>query len=434
MQHTPRRPQSRSVRRVDRPSWAAVLATRTIASSPRGSWRPALATLGLVILVAASARTGAAAVPMPASPVVLVASPAPSPSPRPSPSPKPSPTPGASPSPGPSASPKPSPTPGASPSPGPSASPKPSPSPAFPAGLVAGPLPGSLITSGAVSSTHPWSGSRPTGSGTWRIVSLPAPWTGGTRSTVTLDVYLPPGYAGTTRRYPVIYEAPQGIGTWQDGMQLTSVMDALITGGQIPPMILVFARSSGGPFADSECANSVDGREWFDRFMSSNLVRWADDHLRTIATSAARATLGFSQGGYCAAALVANHPGIFSTALSFSGYFVAGIHTGTTPDAWRPFNDLPAVEYRVSPMTVVPRVSASLRSRLFFVLASNPDAGLYGPQIKQFAAVLHGAGVSMAIFPTPLGHSFEAARTLLPAMLELVAGRMVGLGVYGPGH
>jgi enterochelin esterase-like enzyme len=164
--------------------------------------------------------------------------------------------------------------------------------------------------------------------------------------------------------------------------------------------------------------------------MSSDLLRWADDHLRTIATSAARATLGFSQGGYCAAALVANHPSIFSSAMSFSGYFVSGIHSGTTPDAWRPFNDDPAVEYRVSPMTVIPRVSAAGRSRLFFVMASDPKAGLYGPQIKQFAAVLHGAHVSMSIFPTPLGHSWEAARTLLPTMLRLVAGRMVTLGVF----
>ena len=214
------------------------------------------------------------------------------------------------------------------------------------------------------------------------------------------------------------------------GLRL-DLMDALITAGSIPPMILVFARSSGGPFADSECANSVDGREWFDRFMSSDLLRWADDHLRTIAASAARATLGFSQGGYCAAALVANHPGIFSSAISFSGYFVAGIHTGTTPDAWRPFNDDPGVIYRFSPMTVIPRVSPSARSRLFFVMASDVNQGFYGPQMLKFAHVLDGAGVAMTIIPTPLRHSWEAARTLLPTMLRMVAGRMVSLGVFG---
>jgi hypothetical protein len=36
----------------------------------------------------------------------------------------------------------------------------------------------------------------------------------------------------------------------------------------------------------------------------------------------------------------------------------------------------------------------------------------------------------MAVIPTALGHSWEAARTLVPTMLELLAGRMVSLGVF----
>lgn len=295
---------------------------------------------------------------------------------------------------------------------------------------MAGPIPASLITPGSVSNARPWASSRPTGHGRLLTVSLPAPWTGGDRTTTAIDLYLPPGYDAGTRRYPVIYEGPQGIRTWETGMGLSRMIDALITGGSIPPTILVFAHAFGGPYPDSECANSVDGREWFDRFMSSTVVRWVDSHLRTIARSAARVTLGFSQGGYCAAALVANHPGIFSSAMSFSGYFVAGIHSGTTPDAWRPFNDDPAVVNRVSPITVIPHVSASLRARLFFVLASDASHGFYGTQMTKFAAVLDLAGVPMTMIPTPLGHSWEAARTLLPTMLELAAGRMVSLGVF----
>lgn len=319
-----------------------------------------------------------------------------------------------------------------SPTPDPAATPRPSAAPAFPAHLVAGPISGSLITAGAVSAARPWSLSRPTGRGRLLTITFPAPWTGGDRSTTAVDIYLPPGYDDGTQRYPVIYEAPQGIQTWQTGMALTSVMNSLITGGSIPPVILVFAHAFGGPFADSECANSVDGHEWFDRFMSSTVVHWADSHLRTIATAAARATLGFSQGGYCAGALVANHPGIFSSAMTLSGYFVAAVHSGTTPDAWRPFNDDPAVVYRVSPMTVIPRIPAPLRARLFYVIAADADQGFYGLQMKQFAAVLDGAHVPMTIIQTPLGHSWQAARTLLPTMLKLIAGRMVSLGVFGP--
>lgn len=306
--------------------------------------------------------------------------------------------------------------------------------PSYPPGLVAGPLPSSLVTPGAVSSARPWSSSLPTGHGRVTTVTLPAPWTGGLRDTIAIDVYLPPGYDATTTRYPVIFVAPQDIATWDRGMRLPSVLDALMTGGSIPPAIVVFANQFGGPYPDSQCANSFDGREWFDRFMATDLVHWVDTNLRTIATPASRATLGFSTGGYCSAAFVAHHPDVFGSAIVLSGYFVAGIHSGTTPNAWRPFNNDPAIVDAVSPMTVVPRIAPALSARLFYVMAADSTQGFYGPQMEQFAAVLHGAGVPMAIIPTPLGHSWDAATQLLPTMLELVAGRMVALGVFGPAH
>jgi hypothetical protein len=38
----------------------------------------------------------------------------------------------------------------------------------------------------------------------------------------------------------------------------------------------------------------------------------------------------------------------------------------------------------------------------------------------------------MALFPTSLGHTWQAAREFVPTMLRLLAGRMVSLGVFGP--
>jgi len=91
-------------------------------------------------------------------------------------------------------------------------------------------------------------------------------------------------------------------------MRLPGVLDSLITSGAIPPEIVVFVSDFGGPYADSECANSFDGTEWIDRFMATDLVHWVDTSFRTLATPASRATFGFSLGGYCAAALLAHHP------------------------------------------------------------------------------------------------------------------------------
>lgn len=302
----------------------------------------------------------------------------------------------------------------------------------YPAGLVAGPVAGSLVTPGAVATSRPWASSAPAGRG--RIVStmLPAPWTGGSSTTAGVDVYLPPGYDGGTARYPVLYEAPYAAGTWGNGMALPGVLDTLITSGALPPEIVVFVSAYGGPYPDSECADSYDGREWFDRFVSTDVVSWVDQHLRTIATAASRATLGFSQGGYCAAALTAHHPDVFGSAIILSGYFTAGLRSGTTPNAWRPFNADPAIIDAVSPITVVPRIPPQARPGLFFVMTADPTNGLYGVQMRDFAAVLDAAGIAQALLPSTLGHSWDAGRQILPTMLELVAGRMVTLGVFGP--
>jgi hypothetical protein len=83
-------------------------------------------------------------------------------------------------------------------------------------------------------------------------------------------------------------------------------------------------------------------------------------------------------------------------------------------------------------MTVVPRIPSTLGSRLFVTMTADPTQGFYGPQMAQFAAVLHSAGASMAIIPSTLGHSWDAARQFVPTMLEELAGRMVTLGVFGP--
>jgi S-formylglutathione hydrolase FrmB len=299
--------------------------------------------------------------------------------------------------------------------------------------LVPGPVPASLITPGVVSAARPWASAAPKGQGQVQSHTLPAPWKGGTSNSISIAVYLPPGYdRARSTGYPVVYALPRDVRYWESGMQLPSLLDALITRGAIPPTIVIFASDVGGPYPDSECADSADGREWFDRFMATDLVTWVDSTYRTIATRAARATLGFSYGGYCAAAILAHHPDVFASAMILSGYFVSGLHSGTTPTAWRPFGGDAALMTSVSPITVVPRLPAALRARLFYEIVADPENSVYGKQLAKFSAVLRESGVPMALFPTSLGHTWKAASEFVPTMLRLLAGRMVSLGVFGP--
>ena len=302
----------------------------------------------------------------------------------------------------------------------------------LPGNLVAGPIAHSLITANAVATARPWAATIPTGTGSLTGIDLPAPWIQGYRSVAHTDVYTPPGYASNGTLYPVLYEVPHAINSWAKGVDITGMMDNLITSGAIPPMIVVFASEYGGPFRDTECADSYDGRVHFDTYMANQLVPYIDAHFQTIATPAARAVFGYSQGGYCSAALWSHHPNVFGSSVSFSGYFVSGIASIETVNAALPFGRNAAYEAAQSPIGVVPRLSADVRDHAFVILSAKSDDSFFGSQLRAYAAVLDRAHVPMAILPARLGHSWQTQRDQLPIVLELLAGRMVKLGVFGP--
>lgn len=297
----------------------------------------------------------------------------------------------------------------------------------WPADLVAGPVTNSLVTPGAVTAWGPAT-RPPKGAGRVVTVGFTAPWSHGSSSVQVTNIYLPPGYSGTKTHLPVLYEAPYGIGTWNNGIGVVATLNRLITSGTVPPMIVVFASASGGPYLDSECADSYDGREHFDTFMATTLVKYVDSHYRTIARAAGRALMGISQGGYCSAALWSHHPGVFGSTVSWSGYFISGIKTGTTPYAALPFGNNAKYEAAQSPMKVVPGISASLRGQAFVIMSADPSNKFYGVQMHAFANVLDAAHVPLAVLPSALGHSWQTVQVQFQTVLDLLGSRMVTLG------
>lgn len=302
----------------------------------------------------------------------------------------------------------------------------------LPGDLVAGPVRGSLVNPGALASATPWSSSVPSGQGTSQVADLPHFFAG--PGTSKVDIYLPPGYAGQpNRRYPVVYELPDRQNTWDLGMHLTATLDSLITAGQLPPMIVVYVGHGGSPFVDPECSDSRDGREWFDRWLATTVVPWVDASFRTIPSAAARTAMGASKGGYCAASALTHHPDLFGSAITFSGYYTAGLVSTQTIGDEAVFGADSVYEATQSPILRLAAIPAALRQGLFVVIEADPNAATYGPQMRAFAAALDRAGIAQALLPTPLGHSWDAQRTFLPVALRLVAARQVKLGVFGPG-
>ncbi len=276
----------------------------------------------------------------------------------------------------------------------------------------------------------PWLAWRPTGAGRLTSMTLPAPWTGGSSSTIFVQVYLPPGYS-TARRYPVVYVLPWSEYSWARGAQVEPALDGLIDSGSIPPAIYVWASSHGGPFVDSECTDSYDGRSRVETFITTTLVSTIDGQFSTIATPAARSLMGMSQGGFCAAELLTRHPNVFASAISFSGYYNAAIASNQTVNAHFPFGGDASLIASHSPVLVVGGLAADVRRSMFQVVDGNPSQPFYGPQMQAYVAALHSAGIAVDEIADPLGHSWASVRRDLGTALRAVAAWQVKAGLFG---
>jgi enterochelin esterase-like enzyme len=298
-----------------------------------------------------------------------------------------------------------------------------------PAGLVAGPIANTYVTPGALSLAAPWSSSVPTGKGRTYEATMPAFWSGGGFNAV--DIYLPPGYdSSPSRHYPVVYELPYNQNVWDKGMAVISALDSLISSGQLPPMIVVFVWAESPPYRDTECSNSKDGKEWFEKYMVETVVPWVDKSLRTIQSAAARTTMGTSKGGYCAPSIASHNPELFGASISFSGYFTAGLVSSQTQGADLVFGRDPVYEKAQSPILRLASIPATERKQMFFVAVADPTADVYGSQMTAFSAELARTETPQAFAPTPLGHGWAACKALLPGVLRLVVAHQVELGVY----
>ncbi len=274
---------------------------------------------------------------------------------------------------------------------------------------------------------QPWLAWLPSGGGSVTWPAMRAPWTGGP---ITNDVaiYTPPGYErGGSRRYPVLYETPFGYGSWDSAINIRGILDALIDKGAIPPMIVVFVNSGDGPYPDTECANSVDGAEWMDTFISQTLVSYVDTHYSTIAQASARAITGFSQGGYCAAILALRHPTVFGTAIPMSGYYWAG---AAGSNSRLPFGGNAAALRAASPMVVATELPAAERASLFFIVGAEASQPFYGPQATAFENLLAAQGYSYVVQDANVKHGWVQARHLFPGAVEAWAAHMVAAGVF----
>ncbi len=162
----------------------------------------------------------------------------------------------------------------------------------------------------------------------WQLLTIPAPSLAnnlvGEKPEQTILVYLPPSYAASKQRYPLILYLTGFDNSVKDYPALNiNAIDALMREGRINEMILV-AASGKNLYGGSFYVNSPVTGNWED-FVVKDLIGYIDSHYRTINLRAARGIAGHSMGGFGALNLGMHHPDVFGAVYSISpGLLAAG--------------------------------------------------------------------------------------------------------------
>ena len=138
--------------------------------------------------------------------------------------------------------------------------------------------------------------------------------------TMPYDIYLPPGYEKSDRRYPVLYVLHGGGGHRDEwpGYGFIDVADKEIREGRMQPMIIAFPQGDTGYWTDN-----ADGAPRWGEYLWRDVVGHVDAAYRTLAAPESRAVGGNSMGGHGALSNSFLHPDVFS---------VAGSHGASLPE------------------------------------------------------------------------------------------------------
>ncbi len=155
--------------------------------------------------------------------------------------------------------------------------------------------------------------------GTITTASAPSAALGGN---IDYHVYLPYGYAGSDRRYPVLYllhGRGDTMGAWT---QVKGSLDQMIQQGVIPPVIAVMPDAPwsrrGSWYVDSGYTGTDDPGRPVETALTRDLVADVDATYRTAPIREARLVGGYSMGGAGALRFALAHQDLFGSALVLS--------------------------------------------------------------------------------------------------------------------
>ncbi|MCS6801838.1 MAG: alpha/beta hydrolase-fold protein [Chloroflexota bacterium] len=203
---------------------------------------------------------------------------------------------------------------------------------------------------------------------------------------MTYAVYLPPGYAASDRRYPVLY-ALHGVGgnhTEWISFGVADAADAVFAAGEVEPFIMVFPQGD-----QSYWFNHPGGDRWAD-YVTEDLIPTIDARYRTIAHREARAIGGLSMGATGALQFGLRRPDLFGIVGAHSPSF----RTTFASEDFAHFEYLevfwyfrnPAGYRPYDPFELAPQQAAAARSLRIWLDVG--DADIWRPTVERFHALL----------------------------------------------
>ena len=243
-------------------------------------------------------------------------------------------------------------------------------------------------------------------------------------------IYLPPQYfskAYANYKFPVIellHGSPGEPSAWVNVMNVVPIYLQAMASGKAAPAVLVMPDTDGGQQYGLQCLNDTRGLQDMT-YVAEEVPDWVAANLRVQKPGQAWGIAGYSEGGYCAANIALQHPGLFGYAGSLSGYFspiesqvpANGKPGGKPVDVFEYAHDKKLLALN-SPDEYVNRVPTSVSVPQFFLAAGAADAGdAQAAEMFKQELLLRDASVPLDIVAGG-GHQANVWRSALTPMFE----------------
>lgn len=152
---------------------------------------------------------------------------------------------------------------------------------------------------------------------------------------VHYSVYLPPNYATSDTKYPVVYllHGYKGDHTsWIKQGNIAKIMDKGIANGEITPMILIIPDGLVYWYI-----NDYQNKIRYENFMFQEFIPFIDKTYKTIPDKEHRAVAGLSMGGYGSLVWAMKHPNSFSYCVALSAAMFTKDGLATMSDKIYPY-------------------------------------------------------------------------------------------------